>query len=311
MDRSQQRLAHQLITTGLSRAGYAVASTVMGLEAILDALEGWRWPGRGRDPALYYIHIFGEPSEKDPWGWRFEGHHISLNYTIVNGRILSPTPTFFGANPAEIALGAVGTLRPLAGVEDLARELVHSLNEEQYTTAVISPAPPTDIVLANRSMVVEGALPFPVPKLMGLPMTDAEWEHLERWRKELGLTQEHLEALRFTSTPKGLATSAMQSPQREILWALIRQYIERMPEEIAEIEIEKLQHRGIDRVHFAWAGGREPRVPHYYRLQGPDFVVEYDNTQNDANHIHSVWRDPANDFGTDLLTRHYARSHSP
>lgn len=106
MERHQQRLAHRLVTTGLSRAGYVAASTIMGLEATLDALEGWSRAGRGRDPSLYYVSVFGEPSAKDPWGWRFEGHHISLNYTIVDGRIISPTPTFFGSNPADVESAA-------------------------------------------------------------------------------------------------------------------------------------------------------------------------------------------------------------
>lgn len=311
MDRRQQRLAHTLVATGLSRAGYVTASTIMGLETTLDALEGWRWPGRGRDPALYHVSIFGEISPKEPWGWRFEGHHISLNYTIVEGRIIAPTPTFFGANPAEAGLGAVGTLRPLAGVEDLARELLRTLSEEQRLAVVISPAAPSDIVTGNRPKVEEGALPLPSEILRGLPFTDAGRERFERRQKELGLTEQYLDALRFSSAPKGLPASTMNAAQHEVLTALIRQYIDRMPEEIAEIEIEKLRRHGFEGVHFAWAGGLERRQPNYYRLQAPRFLVEYDNTQNDANHIHSVWRDPINDFGANLLARHYARSHNP
>jgi hypothetical protein len=267
MDRRQQRLAHQLVSTGLSRSGYVAASTIMGLEATLDALEGWRWEGRGRDPALYYVSVFGRPDAQTSWGWRFEGHHISLNYTIAGGRIVSPTPTFFGANPAEAPLSRVGVLRPLSGVEDLARELVTSLHEEQWQQAVVSAKAPSDILTSNRSHADE------------------------------------------VLEPKGLPGAGMDARQQEVIAALIGEYIHRMPDEIAELEAARLVGRGVQDLHFAWAGGIERGEGHYYRIQGPRFLVEYDNTQNDANHIHSVWRDPADDFGALLLAQHYARDH--
>jgi hypothetical protein len=267
MDHRQQQLAHRLVATGLSRAGYVTASTIIGLERTLDALEGWQFRGHGRDPALYYVSIFGEPRAAGAWGWRFEGHHISLNYTIVDGRIVAPTPTFFGANPAEAPLSPVAVLRPLAGVEDLARELAHALDERQRAQAVVSPTAPPDILTSNQPYV-EGQL-----------------------------------------RPYGLPGEKMAASQREVLAALIGEYIHRMPEELAEVEATRLQRDGLTGVHFAWMGGLERRQGHYYRLQGDRFLVEYDNTQNDANHIHSVWRDPANDFGAHLLAQHYARAH--
>jgi hypothetical protein len=213
------------------------------------------------------VSIFGEPRAAGPWGWRFEGHHISLNYTIVDGRIVAPTPTFFGANPAEASLSPVAMLRPLAGVEDLARELVHALDEGQRAHAVLAPTAPPDILTSN------------------LPHVEGEL------------------------LPKGLAAERMAAPQREVLAALIGEYIHRMPDELAEVEAARLQRDGLTGIHFAWMGGLERRQGHYYRLQGPRFLVEYDNTQNDANHIHSVWRDPANDFGAHLLAQHYAGAH--
>jgi hypothetical protein len=291
MERRQQRLAHQLTATGLSRAGYMTASTIMGLETALDALEGWRRSRRGRDPELYYLSVFlpagsSGPDATKPWGWRFEGHHISLNYTIAGGRLASPTPTFFGANPAEAPLSATRMLRPLAGVEDLARELAQSLDDGQRARAILSSVAPADIVLANR--------PF-VPTDTGTGENDPQ----------SGVQ----EAVRYTPAPKGLAAGAMADAQREILMALIGEYIHRMPDEVAEFEAAELQRRRVDGIHFAWAGGLERRQGHYYRIQGPRFLVEYDNTQNEANHIHSVWRDPDNDFGARLLTAHYARAH--
>lgn len=309
MERHQQRLAHQLAATGLSRSGYVTAATIMGLETTLDAVENWRRSGRGRDPGLYYVAIFGRPDTTGPWGWRFEGHHISLNYTIVGGQIVAPTPTFFGSNPAEAPLGGVSTLRPLSGVEDLARDLLHALTEEQQATAIIAPAAPPDIVMSNRPRVVEEAFCIPAPEMMGESMTPERWQAIEQRQNELGLTQTYLQALRYTATPKGLPAAAMTTAQHEIFMALIGEYINRMPEELAEIELAKLQERSLDGLHFAWAGGLARRQPHYYRLHGPRFLVEYDNTQNDTNHIHSVWRDPEDDFGAQLLADHYAHEH--
>jgi hypothetical protein len=291
IDRRQQRLALALVATGLSRAGYVTASTIMGLETTLDAIEGWRRPHPGRDPGLYHVSVFlpeGRvgPDIKQPWGWRFEGHHISLNYTIAGRRLISPTPTFFGANPAEAPLSVTSTLRPLSGIEDLARELAHTLDEEQRTQAILSPIEPPDILLANSPSVP----PVTPPDVV---------EHVA----------DPLQAVRYTSVPKGLASASMEEAQREILMALIGEYIHRMPDEVAEIEAAELQRRGLDSIHFAWAGSLERHRGHYYRIQGPRFLIEYDNTQNDANHIHSVWRDPSNDFGAHLLAQHYARVH--
>ena len=162
MTRPQQRLAMKVVATGLSRAGYNTASTIMGLETTLDAREGWSRDDR--DPVRYYLSIFGEPDAEKPWGWRFEGHHISLNYTLVKGQIVAPTPTFFGANPAESALGGVATLRPLSGIEDLARDLLHTLDEGQRAAAILAPAAPADIVMRNRPYVVEHAFDIDDPQ---------------------------------------------------------------------------------------------------------------------------------------------------
>ena len=288
MDRRQQRLAQQLVATGLSRAGYVAASTIMGLETTLDMIEGWERALPGRDSRLYYLSIFGTPDAKEPWGWQFEGHHISLNYTLAGGQIVSPTPTFFGANPAEAPLGAVGTLRPLAGEEDLARDLIQAMAEEQRRQTIIAAVAPADIVTTNAVQVVDGMMLVSAPEQLGHELS---------------------QALRYTSQPQGLAGQAMPPDQREILAALLGQYISRMPDDLAAIEAERLKPAYLDQLHFAWAGGLERGQPHYYRLQGPDLLVEYDNTQNEANHIHSVWRDPRNDFGAHLLDHHYSHSH--
>ncbi|MBM3262083.1 MAG: DUF3500 domain-containing protein [candidate division Zixibacteria bacterium] len=283
MDYPQRRLAFKLVSTGLSRSGFITASTIIGIETALDMIEGWTRPHEGRDTGNYFLSLFGAPSDTGLWGWKFEGHHISLNYTIAQGMIVAPTPTFFGSNPGEAALSAVAALRPLAGVEDVARELIRSLDEGQRAVALLWPDAPSDIVTANQPFVVETTVP--AERVSRTPMS--------------------YEVIRYTTTPKGLSAASMTAGQKEILRSLVREYIHRMPDAVAELESERLSRMGIESIHLAWAGGLEKRQPHYYRIQSPRFLVEYDNTQNDANHIHSVWRDPANDFGADLIAQHY------
>ena len=323
----QQQATHRLVASGLSQSGYATASTIMGLENTLDWREGWpavadfevdqhgtrqvRDPDRDvrrRDPNRYYVAIFGEPGGDAPWGWRFDGHHVVVQYTIIGEHIATPTPTFFGANPAELALGGSALLRPLADEEDLARELLHALDDEQRAAAIISPAAPDDIVHTNAPAIADDTLPRPT-YLMSQGDTPETRRVLADRRERLGLDEQRLEAIRYLAAqPKGLSAATMTVAQREILHALIGQYTDRMPAEVAEVESARVS-AVMDTVHFAWAGALEHGQPHYYRLQGERFLVEYDNTQNDANHIHSVWRDPEGDFGADLLARHYAEAH--
>lgn len=321
MEPAQQQRAHRLVASGLSMPGYVTASTVMGLENTLDAEEGWRVrfardrapSARGRDPLMYFVSIFGEPGGVDPWGWRFGGHHISLHYTIIDGHIVVPTPTFFGAHPAEAPFTGAAVLRPLAGEEDLARELLHALDAEQRREAVLAASAPRDLVTGNRPYVQNRALPPDGWAIFRERLDGAALERSQanqiRQEQALGMTPAQQEALRYTETPKGIVAGRLRASQQEILTALIRQYLERMPEEIAEVEAAKLLGPTLAQVHFAWAGGFERRQPHYYRLQGPRFLVEYDNTQDDTNHIHSVWRDPEGDFGANLLAQHYAQAH--
>ena len=317
MDPGQERLTHRLVAMGLSEGGYVTASTIIGLENTLDALEEWRtkwYPGRGRDLGKYFVSVFGDP-RKLPWGWRFEGHHVSLHYTLAagggdGGVTITPTPTFFGADPARAPfVGASGALCPLAGEEELARALIQSLPRERREAATISDVPPPDIVMANRSRVVDGASPIPAAQLMGRAMTAERREKIDEWHKRLGLADNHFELFRYSRIPKGVAAGAMPEDSRARLRELLHQYVDRMPEAIARVERGKLTGAAFDAIHLAWAGWIEPGRAHYYRLQGPRLLIEYDKVQREANHVHSVWRDPEGDFGYDVLARHYAGAH--
>ncbi len=318
MDGNQQRLAMRLLATGLSRGGYATAATIIGTENILDLFENFRsgpypglaHPSRWRDPQRYIFAVFGAPSDPT-WGWRIGGHHVALHYVITDGRLATPTPCFFGADPAEApGVGSV-LFRPLAGEEDLGRELLYLLNPEQRKQAIISPRAPFDIVQSNRPRIEDGVLPKELGQIFSVPQPDASGAAFARMRERLEaeFTPDDYEAHRYSVTPKGLPGRDMNAGQRDALAALIHQYVDRMPDELAAAEIARLEALGLDQVHFAWAGGAERKQAHYYRLQGPRFLVEYDNVQNGANHIHAVWRDPEGDFGYDVLAAHYAAAH--
>ncbi len=314
----QVQLAHRLLASGLSLPAYRRATVIMNLEAWQDALGGWRVPRgsmrgvmHGQDPAMYFAMVFGEPGSA-AWGWRFGGHHVSVHNTIVNGEIVSVTPTFFGANPHEADLSDYQSLRPVAGEEDLARELVHSLDTAQRSVAIISKAAPFDIVQSNRPQVVDGAEPEWISMVFnGLP-DQGTADRLTIMQNDLdgrqAMSNADREAARYSLTPKGLAAGEMSQAQLAILEALLREYTQRLPEPMAAAEHERLMGILPD-LHFAWAGGIERKQPHYYRLQGPRVLIEYDCVQNDANHSHTVWRDPEGDFGRDLLAEHYATAH--
>jgi hypothetical protein len=312
---AQQRLAMRLLATGLSRAGYVTVATIMGLENVLDELEAWRASfghERGRDPTRYYLRVFGTPGA-DAWSWRFGGHHVSVHHTLVGGELRAFTPCFLGADPAASPLLGLHQLRPLAACADLAFELLGSLSDEQRAVAVLSPVPPVDLVGANRAVLTEGDGPLRLAKVWRNELTGELLDAFERFQDaeetKVGLTADHVDALRFTTVPKGLAAGAMTPSQHELLRALLDTYLGRLPDEIAEREMAKLTGPSFPALHLAWAGSTEPGRPHYYRIQGHRLLVEYDNTTRDANHVHTVWRDPVGDFGMDALSAHRRRAH--
>ena len=265
MSAQQQELARGILRAGLSRRGYLTASTIIELELVLRELgENPAF----RDPELYYFSIFGTPSRTAPWGVRAEGHHLSLNFTIVRDTLIATAPAFFGANPAEVRSGSRRGLRALADEEDVGRELVLSLDERQLAVALIAAATPRDIVTGNAARVE--------------PLS-----------------------------PVGIRVTELRPEQAAILVRLLEVYLGRMAEPLVARRRASLERTDFGAVTFAWAGSTRPGEAHYYRIQGPSFLVEYDNTQNAANHIHTVWRDFDGDFGRDLLREHYRNgSHS-
>jgi hypothetical protein len=260
MSAGARAAAHDLMRASLSAVGYAKAVDVIRLEGVLRQLE--TLGGFLRDPDNYLVTVFGPPGPAAPWGWRLEGHHLSLNFTVAPGRAIAVTPAFLGANPARVPSGPLAGLRVLQAEQDLGLALARSLEPAQRTRAVIAGDSLGDIVSGPG--------------------------RADRLR-----------------TPAGIALGDLGGESRALAERLLETYARTMRADLADAELRNIREAGLERVHFAWAGPLDPARPHYYRLHGPTVLIEYDNTQNSANHIHSVWHDPRNDFGADLLRAHY------
>jgi hypothetical protein len=307
----------RLVATGLSTPGYVTVATTMGLENVLDHTEGFvtRFDReRGRDPGMYYLRVFGEPGGAAPWGWRFGGHHVSRNNLVVDGALVATTPCFLGADPAVSPLLGGAVNRPLARVEDLARDLVRSLRPGPAARAILHPTAPSDLVTANRTLITDGDRVIP---LAGIwrderfpdPVEQAKLQALsDAIDGATGYADADHAAVAYTARPRGLSAAELDAGQREVLRALLGTYLGRVPDEVSPLARYD-DDAALDAVHLAWAGPTEPGAPHYYRLQGPRLLVEWDNTQRGANHAHSVWRDPTADFGLDVLAVHRAAHH--
>ncbi|MEM6916422.1 MAG: DUF3500 domain-containing protein [Verrucomicrobiota bacterium] len=263
MSADQRHLAYGLLASSLSHRGFLTAVQIMSLEQVLWELEN---NDPKRDTMMYYVSIFGEPGS-NAWGWRFEGHHLSLNFTIADGKVISGTPSFFASNPGEIPEGPRKGQRVLAAEEDTARALVKALTEEQRKKAVFQEKAPRDILTAAEPTVA-------------------------------------------TLGDAGLGWSELDQEQRQQLRELIHVYVHRLRPDVAKDDLAAIKEGGMKNIVFAWAGGIEEGEPHYYRVQGPTFLLEYANTQNNAKHVHAVWRDFEGDFGRDILKEHYQAHHA-
>jgi hypothetical protein len=264
---AQRIAARDLLRSVLSSQGALKAEAIMALDGVLrDTERAAGGDGKTRDPMAYTISVYGTPRAGETWGWKIEGHHLSLNFTVVNDEVAGATPFFMGAHPARVDAGPEAGRRALAAEEDLAYDLLATLDDAQRAVAVIAERAPGDI------------LTQPGRGLDGAPAA-------------------------------GLEVAKMRPEQRGIVEALLDEYAHNLRGELASAELDRIHKAGMDAIRFAWAGSAERTRGHYYRLAGPTFVIEFDNTQDGANHIHAVWRDLANDWGADLLARHYATEH--
>lgn len=270
MSLDQRLAAHTLLRSVLSTQGYLKATAIMHLEDVLREIEITL--GRNkieataiRDPELYFFLFFGSPSKDDAWGWRVEGHHLSLHFSMVGNRLIAPVPAFMGSNPAVVRHGSHAGSRVFNAEEFMGRELFMSFDARQSAQALLPGVAPNEIITKNSR------------------------------KAEMG-------------TPVGLPVAKMTGTQRELLMRLIQEYTGNFSMTLADTEFNKIKADGIDKIHFLWAGTTEVGKAHYYRIHSPKLLIEYDNSQNDANHIHTVYRNLENDFGVDMLRQHYEKS---
>jgi hypothetical protein len=263
MTPAQHDLAFALLRSGLGEAGLTRTEAVMSLENVLKELENG---AARRDPTNYFVTIFGTPAAATPWGWRFEGHHLSFNFTVVDGSHVFFAPTFIGSNPGEVKSGPKKGLRVLGTEEDDGIALIKSLDDVQRKSAIFSADAPKEIITGNSHHVT--------------PLS-----------------------------PAGLLAAQFTTAQKEKLVSLIKLYLSRSRPELADATWKEISAAGVDNITFGWAGAIERGAGSYYRIQGPTFLLEFDNTQNNANHVHTVFREFKGDFGQDLLREHYANEH--
>lgn len=266
LDARQQKAAMALLRTALSDTGFSKTRSIMELENVLKEVEGRPSNDDYRDPEKYYLSLFGHPAPDSIWGWRLEGHHVSLNFSSDKNQLVSGTPGFMGSNPAIVLSGPEKGKQILKDEADLGLALVLTLNKDQLDKALLSEKAPGDIITAaSRKAMIDD--------------------------------------------PKGVLYSELNASQQKMFMQLLSVYIHRYARVFATDMMNEIEAAGLNHLRFAWAGVRKtgPGNPHYYRIQGPTLIIEYDNTQNNANHVHTVIRDLNHDFGGDELLEHYQK----
>ena len=262
MNPEQRKAAHELLKAALSEVGYSKATQIMGLEQLLHELEKSKGGKNVRDTERYFFTVYGKPASDSKWAFSVEGHHLSLNFVVDKGQVVSTTPAAFGANPAIVKSDNVPSIkkgtRVLAKEETLALDLVASLSDEQKKEAVIAQKPPGEVRAAGEAQAAHDA-------------------------------------------PKGIVAEKLTGQQRGILQSLIDEYGKSYPPDVAQKRLEAVKADGPAKTYFAWAGSSKEGEGRYYCIQGPSFQIEFVNVQpdsagNPANHIHSVWRDLRGDF---------------
>ena len=264
MNQRQRAAAHALLRAALSDGGLRKATDIMRLEDVLRAIEKVR--RHRRDPENYSWTLFGDVEAGTTWGFRVEGHHLSLNFAFAGNASAAVTPAFMGANPARVPSGPLEGLRVLGAQEDLARDLINGMTPQHRKRAIIAARSMGDIV-------------------SGPGRADA------------------------LKNPVGVPFAELTPSQRLLGERLIEEFVGNLQIGLAEAQRARIREAGLGAIHFAWAGAVEAGHAHYFRLHGPRLLVEHDNTQNDANHVHSVWRDPTRDFLLDVLGEHYRSGH--
>ncbi|HEV8285318.1 MAG TPA: DUF3500 domain-containing protein [Chitinophagaceae bacterium] len=267
LNSTQRKTFIDLLHASLGDTGFQKTNAIVQLEDILRIVENRPANDEYRNAGKYYISIFGNPLTDSIWGWRFEGHHISLNFSLNNNRLVSATPNFLGANPAVVLNGPEKGKQILKDETELGFELLHSLDSRQKEKAIINVEAPADIITgASRKAIIDDS--------------------------------------------RGILYHELNGEQQKVFMQLLSIYIHRYTRLFAMDMMNEIMSAGLNNLLFAWAGEQQIGLghPHYYRIKGPTIIIEYDNTQNNANHVHTVVRDLKNDFGGDELLEHYKQN---
>lgn len=259
---NQKQMAMAILKESLSESGYTKANAIIELESVLKVLENRSAEDDYRDSGKYYFTVFGTPSKKEPWGWRVEGHHLSLNFSSLTNEVVSATPSFMGSNPAIVPSGPHKGKQILKQEEDLARDLLQSFTPEQLKVAIINQTAPGEIITGNNRKAI-------------------------------------------LKSSEGITYTQLDAKQQKQLLSLLKLYLSNFKDQISDKGMQMIKQAGLENLLFAWAGSTDRGAAHYYRIAGPTILIEYDNTQNNANHVHTVVRDLTNDFGEDVLKKHY------
>ena len=276
MTEDQRKQVHRILSVSLSSQGYLKATSIMHLDDLLNRyfdslyfkkeindtmhhmMQSLLWSHKN-----FYFAFFGQPTDS-VWGYKLEGHHLSVNFTFINDR-LCVTPFFIGTDPAEYPNSEYAGWRVLGQEEDLGIKLITHLPPALQKKATMSTKVRQDIITAAES---------------GKRLVD-------NW---------------------GVPGSEMTKEQQAVLQYIIREFVFNLEYDKAVIEYNKIIKAGVDKIYFGWIGAYDEKVPHYYVLNGPTFIIEFDNNggpRNGANHIHAIWREKGNEYGEDVLKKHY------
>lgn len=280
----QRRLLHNLIRSSTSSQGYLKISSLFWMEDILHEQSKERFEREGGSDFFaqlieswtsdnYWVSFFADPAEDATWGWMITGHHLAASFTISDDQVAF-TPLFLGAEPYEVEKGTFAGWRALSHEVERGFELLHALSAEQQQQVVLNQEIPRDIF--------EG------------PGRKGSLENFE-----------------------GLVASELSDNQKKMLWHLIEEYVNNADHDAADVQIEKIQRDGYDKLYFSWIGPTDDiSKRYYYRVHGPSILIEYirergvGGDQEAANHVHSIVRDPSNDYGEDWLEMHYKEHHN-
>lgn len=268
MQAEQQKAAMSLLKTAISQLGYDKATKIMSLENVLRELETKKAPATAdavaerRNPKKYYFTVYGKVGASEHWGLSIEGHHLSLNFVLQGDKIVDSTPQFFATNPAE--------LKDNYG-EGFEKGLRVLRDEETLAFDLLGSLKPDQ----RSAAMIPGATP--------------------------GEIRGANEPQPPTTPAVGVTVGSMDAKQKEIMRRLLHAYTDKMRSEVSKERWGLIEKAGFDKIAFGWSGADHEGVGHYYRVQGPTFLIEFINVQadaagNPANHIHCVWRDLEGDF---------------